>query len=236
MKNRLFSFFLDLLFPAMCIGCRAEGSFLCKPCADQLRLIPPQCFVCKRLVPAQGETLAGRTCKACRKKTRIFAFFSPLLFQEPLTRELIHTMKYLRVRSLAEPLAEILDSAFAYYSVNIPEHAVLIPAPLHHSRLRSRGFNQSELIAKHFGVLRGLPVLANVLEKTKNTAPQVELGLEERQGNVRGVFAVRQLDAVRGKIVFLLDDVKTTGATLEAAASALKRAGARAVWAVTVAH
>lgn len=179
---------------------------------------------------------AGRTCGFCRKKTRIYGFISPFSYDTQSIKMLIHDLKYRRVRGNADILAGLLYRAIAYHGVVLSRDSVIIPVPLHRTRERVRGFNQSHLIARALGKKIGMEARADILQKIKNTAPQMELAREERLKNMAGVFAVSATAAVKDKTIILLDDVKTTGATLEDAARALRGAGARKVWAITAAH
>lgn len=118
----------------------------------------------------------------------------------------------------------------------ISRDALLIPVPLHRARERVRGFNQSALIAEALGAKIGITVRGNILKKIKNTALQMALPREQRLKNVIGAYAVSDTDAVINRTIILLDDVKTTGATLKECARALQGAGAKKIWAITVAH
>lgn len=151
-------------------------------------------------------------------------------------RELIHALKYRRVRALDLILGDMLLGYVHKFGIILPRGAMLIPIPLHPGRQRTRGFNQAELIAQRLGECLGLSVEAEVLRKVKKTTPQVELSAEERRKNVVNTFAVSNTSLIMGKTIFLLDDVKTTGATLEEAARVLKEAGVKRIWAITAAH
>lgn len=241
MKTSLFlsaakTYALDLLFPPFCAGCGSEGTLLCPACDAGLRFIPPSCFVCKKLVPARGTIAAGRTCAACREKSRIHAFISPFSYDTPAIRDLLHGLKYHRRGDHAAILAGLLHRAIAYHGVVLSRAAVFIPIPLSPARERVRGFNQSALIAEVLGSAIGIPVQSDILKKIKKTKPQMSLSREERLTNLAGAYAVSDRAAVRGKNIILLDDVKTTGATLKEAAKVLKQAGAKKIWAITVAH
>lgn len=227
---------LDLLFPPRCLGCAQEGLFLCGTCSEKLSMVPPSCIVCKKIVPARLRTIAGRTCGPCRKKSHIFAFFSPFRYEDPLVRSLIHNLKYQRVRDIQRILADLLTQALTYYGVSFPDGALVVPMPLAAPRRRVRGFNQTDLIAATLCSKLSLEQLPLALFKTKNTAPQMELAREARLTNLAGAFSVRDNALVRYKTILLLDDVKTTGATLEEAAKTLRHAGAKRIWAITVAH
>ena len=133
-------------------------------------------------------------------------------------------------------LADMLYRAIAYHGVVLSRHALIVPIPLYKARERVRGFNQARLIAHALGTRMGIPVRADILLKTKKTAPQMALRREERLTNLVGAFAVSDTESVRNRTIILMDDIKTTGTTLEEAAKVLKAAGAKRIWAITVAH
>lgn len=227
---------LDLLFPPVCVGCALEGTFLCDACKAALHWIHPQCFGCGKLMPAGPRTPPGRTCMACQNECSVYAFLSPFSHGQEYIRELVHALKYRRVRDIDSVLASLLFEYCFRYSIIFPFGAIIIPLPLHKKRERIRGFNQSERIARYFAQYIGIEMGAGVLKKIKPTVPQVELLSHERKENIKGVFCVIRPESVRNRTVILLDDVKTTGATIEEAAKTLKEAGAGRVWAITVAH
>jgi len=227
---------LDLFFPISCAGCGREDSYLCDPCAAAIPLYAPACMVCKKLVPASGNIPAGRTCTPCRKKSRIYASFSPFSYDAGPIKTLIHDLKYRRVRGNAQILGSMLYRAIAYHGVILSRDSILIPIPLHPARERTRGFNQSRLIADALGMKLGIGMRTDLLKKIKNTRSQMELPREERLKNVSGAFAVSDTAAVANRTCVLIDDVKTTGATLESAARALRAVGAKRVLALTVAR
>jgi len=148
-------------------------------------------------------------------------------------RQAIHELKYGNHRSLAVPLGELL---FDYWRRQTLSGDVLVPIPLHRAKLRSRGYNQSELLARELGKRGSLPVVTSALTRKKNTVPQVRTAsIEERWANAAGAFECSSL-ILQGKRVVLLDDVCTTGATLDAAARSIVSAGAGSVWGLTVAR
>ncbi|MDY7039964.1 MAG: ComF family protein [Chloroflexota bacterium] len=111
----------------------------------------------------------------------------------------------------------------------------IVPVPLHPTRERTRGYNQSALLARRITEATELPICENLLARVQATSPQVELGAEERRQNVHGAFQC-QSGAARGRRILLIDDVCTTGATLEACSQALRADGATSVWALTLAR
>lgn len=141
-------------------------------------------------------------------------------------------MKYGNLRAIAAPLASLIAE---YVESSLLDADVLVPVPLHPRRLRERGYNQSALLANGLAKLIGLPVDETSLRRVKFVLPQARTGsVEERRTNVAGVFACT--GGVKGKRVVLIDDVSTSGATLNSCASALKSAGASAVWGLTLAR
>jgi competence protein ComFC len=147
-------------------------------------------------------------------------------------REAIHRFKYYNSQNLATPLGKMMVSY--WQDVRLPAE-VIVPVPLHTRRLRERGYNQAALLARELGKGVGLPVLEDALARVRETSPQVDLNAEERKENVRGAFHCPD-GRLAGKSVLLVDDVYTTGATLEACSLALKQRGVRTVWALTLAR
>ncbi len=218
---------LDLLFPPRCVGCGKAGTWFCEECYAQIEFIqPPLCPRCGR------PTIGGRLCFLCqRDPLRIDGIRAVAYFEGPL-RKAIHRFKYDNLRDLAVPLGRLL----AVYLERDPLPAeVIVPVPLHPKRLRERGYNQSALLARRLGELTGLPLLEGSLLRVRETAPQVELSAQERKENVRDAFACVD-EQVAGKRVLLIDDVCTTGATLEACSIALAQRRPRSVWALTLAR
>ena len=226
-------FVLDVLFPDACVSCMSEGTPLCSSCENFLTSIPPTCIVCKKFSPGKNRTPAGRTCPPCREKTAISHFFSPFSYQSKPANSIIHSLKYKRIRSLAPVMAEILGNYLLRFRISVPAGAVLVPVPLHPRRERERGFNQSELIARDLGAILGIP-FESLLFRSRPTYPQTPLDYAARRTNVENAFSAHT--NTRHKLAILVDDVKTTGATLDAAARALKKAGVKRVWAITFTH
>ena len=148
-------------------------------------------------------------------------------------RESIHQLKYRNLRTLALPLARLLNN---YLSGHPIPGEVLVPVPLHPKRLKERGYNQSALLASELGKLTNLPVIEDCLVRRQNTSPQAKTAtVEERRNNVSEAFICRN-DTLRGRQIILIDDVSTSGATLNACAQALKAAGAASVWGLVMAR
>jgi len=143
--------------------------------------------------------------------------------------KLIHHVKYERGLHLGEYLGSRMAEIVYHLRQAVDPESFLSPVPLHRIRQRERGYNQSEVICRGISRVWGMPVLGDVLSRTKNTRSQTRMSAEQRQDNVRGVFRVIRPEAVSGKSIFLVDDVITTGATMNGCAGALKEAGAGTV-------
>lgn len=229
MRSQALDFFLDVLFPRFCAGCKREGLFLCEACRRGIIPGSSVCFVCEKRSPD------GLICELCKGNTKIRRFIAPFAYAQPTIRELIHLLKYGGAREIADDFGNWIAASLSLSSVLIPKEALLVPIPLHSGRLRERGFNQAELIARSLAHHLGLSVNAALLKRTLHRKPQTEMKKrEERLDNAKGIYKVA--GDVSGKLIILVDDVSTTGATLEEAAAVFKKARAKQVWAIAVAR
>ncbi len=217
---------LDLLYPPRCAGCGRMGELLCAAC--QARIKSPPAPACSRCGRPGMDDIACPTCLAT--PSHLDRIAAAAIFAPPL-REAIHHLKYENGRVLAGPLAALLVAAWP--RVGSPAD-LIVPVPLHRSRQRERGYNQSALLAHALGQAVGLPVDEKALVRSRATRQQVGLGRAERAQNVAGAFAC--LGNRTGQRIVLIDDVCTTGSTLEACAEALRNAGAISVWAFALAR
>ena len=186
------------------------------------------------ICPKCGRPQAsGIVCPSCRQRqTEIDGIRSPFRFDE-VVRKAIHQLKYQNLKAISHCLAKLLAD---YLRSNPLPGEVLVPVPLHPQRLRERGYNQSSLLTRELGKLTNLWVVEDCLIRVKQAQPQVRAaGLEERRRNVADAF-ICQNDKLSGKQVILIDDVCTSGATLESCAIALKNKGALLVWGLTLAR
>ena len=215
----------DLFYPPHCVACRARGAWLCDDCLSSVvALRPPLCVRCGWPVASAG------ICDACRQSRSQLSGVRSVSLHEGALRKGIHALKYGGVRVLAGPLADAM--AKVWWREPFPAH-LIVPVPLHRARLRHRGHDQSLLLARELRARIGLPVRSDLLTRTRNTRSQVGLPSHERWANVSGAFHCAG-PALRGANVLLVDDVLTTGATLEASAAALREGGAGDVWALTL--
>ena len=219
---------LNLLFPQWCVGCGKEGDFICYSCRQSLpRIMPPLCPRCGRPQPS------GILCPSCVSwQAEIDGIRSPFRF-DGVMRQAIHQLKYRNLRAIAQPLARLLND---YLGTNPMPGEVLVPVPLHHKRLRERGYNQSSLLTKELGKLINLPLVDDCLIRLRHAPPQARTStVDERRSNVAGAFTCRD-GRLQDKQVLLVDDVSTSGATLDACAATLKAAGATSVWGLVLAR
>lgn len=231
---------LDIVLPTACAFCSSSRSgsrvpYFCTNCWSDLAELPgPVCPSCGRPFgsPEALTSSPGHTCHACRKAPPQFdQALAAGMFEGPL-REAIHLYKYRPARALARPLAQWMTGR-----VRMVEALDLVmPVPLHRRRLRQRGFNQSLLLANHVAKHFGLPLVFDNLARVRHTRPQVELSGRDRTANVENAFSVLRPAGVQAKRVLLVDDVLTTGATMNECARVLRSAGARSVIALTVAR
>ncbi len=225
--QRLGRYLLDLLYPPRCVGCGQIGTLYCERCLDSVSVVPlPCCSLC-----GQPQEVPGLCSQCAVRPLRIDGIRSLALFEGTL-REAIHCFKYKYMRALAVPLGDMLVE---FWSKSLFSVDVLVPVPLHRRRLRERGYNQAQLLAQHLGFAVDVPVVCDVLRRVRYTASQTRLGVHERRQNVADAFCCID-SSLQGKRVFLIDDVCTTGSTLEACSVALEAGGAASVWALTLAR
>jgi len=237
--RRLADELLLFLYPPICAGCGEPASpaqplAFCPRCRDSLELVgSPSCPTCG--VPLSPEAPEPYQCGACLGGLYRFDRARAAGPYRGLLREVIHRFKYQGHISLARPLAELLLPPGSELCT-LHEIHVVVPVPLHRSRLRDRGFNQAALLARRLGASLNLPVRYTALTRQRWTEPQVGLSPSQRAENVRGAFAVSESTVVRDQGVLLVDDVFTTGETVDQCARELKRAGAGEVAVLTVAR
>ena len=206
--------------------CWREGSYLCADCESDLPpLQRPYCILC-------ASPRVPQLCESCRRVAPAFdSVRAPYEFLGS-ARRIVHDLKYRNVRIAVPYVARLL---VAYLERNPYPVDAYCPVPLHPRRERSRGFNQSELIARQLSILTGVPVENAALRRTRNTPPQVSMdSADDRQINIEDAFECTT--DLRGRRYMLIDDVITTGSTMSACADALKDAGAANVWGIAFAR
>lgn len=213
---------LSLIAPFSCVSCNKEGSALCSDCAQKIPKLPSRCFRCYKL------TANNATCNTCRSRTHVSRAYIVSMFSGTI-KELIHNYKLEHKRAISKNLAILLQQT---YSVPRGELVTYIPTlPLH---VRQRGFDHAKSLAKSYSKIVGTPTIS-LLRRQKQSIQTGSSRLKRLQ-NSQNLFSVIRPALVKGKTVYVIDDVVTTGATVSAAAIALKRAGARSVCVLAIAY
>ena len=231
---------LDLIFPKVCSSCNspARENLICDVCLSNVRLISGRkiCSKCGHPFgladPIEHNRYEKHFCGKCLAETYYFYRARSVAFYEGWLRESLHRFKYRGKLGLGRVFSRILAK---YYPTELDEIDLMVTVPLHIGRLRSREFNQSIVMVKGLAKRIGVPFNAFALKRVKDTRPQYEMGNEtERRRNVRGAFTVGDAEKVKGKSVLLLDDVFTTGSTLNECTRVLLKSGVVKVQVLTL--
>ena len=218
---------LDALYPLECVGCGGSGKVICDPCADDLpALRPPFCQICA----TPGDFAR---CQRCAEGVRQFDGIRAPFHYAGAVRQAILALKYGGIKAAAPQLGNLLAG---YLNDNPLPGNVLTAVPMHSRRRRERGYNQAELLAVRVARVGNLRYDAGLLTRTRQVEPQAGIdSAAQRAVNVADSVAVSPGKDLNGAAIILVDDVATTGSTLESCAAALKRAGAESVWCLTLA-
>lgn len=236
MIKKLYKIFLDLFFPKKCINCGRGKDFMCEDCFSMIEILEkdycPFCFPPK-------ITPGGKICCFCKKDYFLDGLICATSMENIVVKKTIHLFKY-------PPFLKELSRHLSFLIINHLKltnnelmflNFIITPIPIANKRLSFRGFNQSEEIAKELSSFLNLP-MEKIICRIKNTKPQTMLGKNKRQNNVFNAFALekRFQGKIKGKNILLIDDVLTTGATMNEAARILKENGAQNVWGIVVAR
>jgi len=235
--RNLFSALGTLCFPPHCAACRVAtepGIHLCADCAKTVRRIEaPFCQRCSQ--PFDGAITQEFVCANCAGREVHFECAVTACLSRGVVRDFIHAFKYEHQFHLRHPLADWLAQALEDPRIASRPFDAFVPVPLHHIRFREREFNQAAELAALVSRRCGIPVW-NVLKRTRYTSTQTKLDRAERMENLRGAFRVRQTARVKERHLVLVDDVFTTGSTVEECTRVLLHAGASSVRVITVAR
>jgi competence protein ComFC len=228
---------LGLVFPIKCLGCGAYGEYVCGSCLEEVKSLDrQQCPHC-RGVSELGEFCSGR----CRDGLFGYpAYFDGLYVcseydRAGVLKKLITQFKYKFSEEIVYSLSSKMSEQRAFMNKFCDqglgnEKILIVPVPLHYKRQKERGFNQAYLLAKQMEwLLRPNSKLTNALVRNKNTKKQSKLSRADRLNNLTGAFSLKQKQQIDGRQVILIDDVCTTGSTLNECAKVLKKAGAKSV-------
>ena len=221
---------LDLIYPPCCLVCNVDSDdYLCAKCLESIEIITQP--VCRRC----GLPTEDYTCLECKERDWFFAMARSAAAYDGALRDALHIFKYTPQPALADPLAQLMVRCLRDTRM-MGRFDLVVPIPIHSSRMLERGFNQAEELARRFCGCINAPMNAKVLYKQKKTKHQANLPREQRLINLNGTFVVRNADTIKGKRILLVDDVMTTGSTLNEASRVLISAGAREVFAYTLAR
>lgn len=234
------NFIFDCLFPIYCINCQSfipaeKQHYLCDDCLNNVVIYSGfACPICLRRVAD------FKKCPHSNKKSHLDFVGFATLYDNAAIKNLIHQFKYQYIRGVAFTLANFLNVFWIKTTKTIDEdwgNYIVIPIPLHKKRMCERGFNQSEEIAKIFARQFNLKMLNNVLIRKINNPPQAKIeNYEQRYKNAENIFEIKNSNLINKQKIILIDDVFTSGATLQEAAKILKNNGAKKIIGLTIAH
>ena len=227
----------SLLYPPHCANCGADtagGVHLCAACAGQAKkIVAPFCRRCSE--PFAGAIDGAFTCANCADRTLHFDCAVARYLSRGVVREFVHRFKYDRHFYLRHPLTDWLAETLDDERIRAQPIDALVPVPLHSARFREREFNQADVLAELLAQRTGTPLL-RALERIRYTTTQTRLDRHERMENLRNAFRVRHSPAVQNRHLVLVDDIFTTGSTVDECARVLRAAGAASVRVVIVAR
>lgn len=218
---------LRQLYPDRCPVCDRVlyDTLICPKCAEKIKyVVQPACFSCgKPIADARQEY-----CSDCIKRQHVYQQGKAVFCYQGAMRKIMYRYKYSNRRDYTEFFA--VEAATIYGGwVRQCKTQEIIPIPLSQKKRRLRGYNQAEIFARRFAQLSDLPLNTKLLVRTRDTTPQKQLSVQERKNNLKNAFKIAQ-DVVKSKRVLLVDDIYTTGSTIDAAALALKQAGVEEVY------
>ena len=230
---------LDYIYPRACACCHNmlhnDEAFVCHDCEDALVPIqPPICPTCGS--PVLEEKPDQKRCGNCLRGTVYFEQIrAGLDYNDERVRNMIHTFKFEYVHAMAKELSRFMIPAFdTYYKNEIMD--AIVPVPLHKSRQRQREFNQSLLLAEYPAKHTGLPLRSDWVIRSRWTQPQTRLKPDERIQNIQGAFSVRHPGEVKDQTILLIDDVVTTGSTVNELSRVLREHGAKRILVLSLAR
>lgn len=227
----LFDTAVDLLFPPACTSCGREGVWLCEVCERSLsRHTNAQCPLCGK------PFWRGFVCLQCQTHSPLAQCIAAFQYSDERVARVVHALKYGFVAHSAPAMARCMAEAWKEVQKEDYADLLCVPIPLHAKRFAERGFNQAELLARECARRIGCASVLGVLTRTRATTPQSQLTRADRARNIHDAFVCTKPEVLTNTRVLLIDDVLTTGATLQEAARVLKDNGAREVRALTFAH
>jgi len=228
-----------IIFPPRCPGCSEilypfTGQIFCRTCNDDIKFINGGiCSICGTTFP--DSPAENHLCGDCLGKRPYFFYARAVFSYENIILNAIHRFKYKRNMSTGEIMSSLMAD-FSFPDIDFTDYSLIIPVPLHIKRLRERGFNQSLILARAIGKKRNIPVDFSLLKRRKFTTTQTGSNRNERKQNIKDAFEVSDQNKIKGENIILIDDVYTTGATINECAKTLIKAGAEKISALTLAR
>ncbi len=225
-------FLKDFLFPKLCLGCNALGSYICINCQQKLEFVEKDsCVYCGR------NSYMGFTHPGCKKKNGIDGMIS-FYHYNLLMQKIIKHIKYRLATDVFKEFCQIIEpkiqKKMLFYK-QLSVNGLLQPIPLYSTKQKSRGFNQALLIGKFFNTTLKIPII-DYFERVKNTIPQAQLEQKkERYKNIRGAFKKKYKTNIKDRTIIVIDDVTTSGFTIQEFAKTIKREGVDKVFIITLA-
>lgn len=229
----------EVIFPARCLGCdeilhSRSGQMFCSACGNKIHFITGSiCNICGTTFP--DSPAQNHVCGDCLEKKPYFDCARAIFSYEDIILHSIHQFKYKNNITIGEIFASFMAD-FSFPDINFKDYSLIIPVPLHVQRLRERGFNQSLILARALGEQKKIPVDFSLLKRHQFTVTQKGSNKKERKENVKGVFHITDTDKLHDRNIILVDDVYTTGATVNECAKTLSQAGAARVSVLTLAR
>ena len=207
---------VGLLAPFECMNCQSEGLMLCKLCRQLLLPIPPRCFDCRKVSDDY------RVCTKCRHTSQLYSVYVGTIYQG-FAKDMVWRLKYWSAKAISIEMAQIMANKLS----SLDDQTIVVPVPTTTKRTRQRGYDQAKLIAKEISRQTNLPYLDCI--SRQGVAHQVGSSRQVRKKQLESAFRIKSNIHIRGRDILIIDDVLTTGATLESAAKTLKKHGARRV-------
>lgn len=224
---------LNLIYPRRCAMCDAllagKQLYICRQCEPKLQIIrEPYCLKCGKMLEREEDEY----CRDCLLHPHLFERGRSLLVYDGPVKQSLYRFKYGGRKEYAKAYAYLAESRLGEYIKEIRPEA-LLPVPLHRKRYRMRGYNQSEVFARELGRRMGIPVVSKMVSRVKNTLPQKELDLSDRQNNLKKAFKINRND-VKLNTIIIIDDIYTTGSTIDALSATLREAGVQNIYFLTI--
>jgi len=226
-----YDFIFNLILPKHCLNCKKEGDWICSSCYSLLNFEKQYCLSCKK------ENKNGYFCNQCKNKYFLDGVLIAGDYNNKILAQLIKQLKYYHAEDISKILAQFLKDFIIHYQKKNNfqlENFIFMPVPLHIKRENFRGFNQSQKILQEFSKFFKITINTKDLIKIKNTKAQAKLNEKERKENIKGSFDWKGLD-LNEKNIILIDDVVTTGSTLNECAQVLKNNGAEKILGLVIA-